>query len=172
VDGNNDNIITLPELLILTDIITPAMFALVDKDASGGVDCGDLGYELDPPCPTCQPDISHLYAAGADACLQVPGGAVAGTEYQWSRQDVGELAEGRCQGVHCATLFLPGLDVEDSGTYTCTYGPQKSIYTVNIRVVSALPTNNALGAVVLTLLTILSGAMAARRMTRRYPPAR
>ncbi|MDQ1257082.1 MAG: Papain family cysteine protease, partial [Candidatus Hydrogenedentes bacterium] len=168
VDANRDNVIALPELIVLTDIITAEMFALVDKDASGGVDCGDLGYVIEPPCPTCSPTAEVFYEVGDDACLQVPGGAVAGTEYQWSRPDVGILAEGRCQGVHCATLYLPDLDVADSATYTCVYGPQKSIYSVNVRVVSVLPAAGGLGVWIAALAVVLLAVVSAiRRNPRR-----
>ena len=166
VDANGDNEITLAELQVLTDIITPAMFTLVDKDNSGSIDCGDLGYVLEQPCPQCSESSRFTFEQGEDACLIVPGGAVDGTSYQWSKTGVGPLADGRCWGTHCAKLFIRTLGPDDAGTYTCEYGPQKSTYSKTIAVVQNLPLSGLPGLAALTLAAAAGGVRTLRRRPR------
>ena len=166
VDANQDNQIKLAELQALTNVITPGMFTLVDKDNSGAVDCGDLGYVVELPCPVCAESSGFTFGRGTDACLAVPGGTVAGTAYQWSKEGVGKLADGRYQGAHCANLLILNLTPEDSGTYTCEYGPQKSTYSKTIAVVQNLPASGLLGLAVLALTAAAAGTRILRRRRR------
>ncbi len=166
VDANQDNQITLEELHALTNIITPGMFTLVDKDNSGAIDCGDLGYVVQQPCPECAESGAALFEQGKNACLVVPGGTAAGTAYQWSKNGVGTLVDGRFRGTNCANLVIDSLTPGDSGTYTCEYGPGKSTYSRTITVVQKLPASGALGLVVLALAAAAGGARVIPRRRR------
>ena len=166
VDANNDNEITYAELLSLTDVITQEMFILVDKDSSGTVDCGDLGYVVEIPCPECADTKRTVFERGEDACLTVPGGAVEGTTYRWSKEGLGRLADGRYWGTRCATLQIPNLTDEDAGVYSCEYGPQKSTYSVTIEVVPNLPVSGVSGLAALAVAAAAGGARILRRNRR------
>lgn len=164
VDADSDNQITYSELTVLTDIITQDMFILVDKDSSGAIDCGDLGYAVKLPCPECAASSQSTFDQGEDACLAVPGGAVDGETYQWSKAGVGQLVDGRYEGTRCANLMIRNLSPGDSGTYTCEYGPEKAVYSKTITVVQNLP---LAGMPALAALAIAAAAGGARMLLRR-----
>ncbi len=92
-----------------------------------------------PGCPTCAPTPGSLFPVGANACLAVPGDFPAATAFAWSKDGAGPLVEGRCGGVRCQRLSIMNLQIEDSGTYRCTYGAAKSAYTVSITVAPRVP---------------------------------
>jgi len=166
VDANGDNQITLSELQALTTVITSEMFILVDKDGSGAVDCGDLGFTVELPCPECTESSQFTFGQGESACLAVPGGMGEGTVYQWSKAGVGKLVDGRYEGTHCARLMIRNLGPDDAGTYTCEYGPAKATYSKTIQVVQNLPVFGAPGLAALALAASIGGAGALRRRRR------
>ncbi len=115
-------------------------------------------------CPTCTATTESLFAVGGNACMAVPGTLPAATAFSWSKDGVGPLAEGRFAGSHCQRLSIVNLQLEDSGTYRCTYGNAKGDYAVTITVAPKVP---AWGWGSLLAAGALMAVLAARRWNLR-----
>lgn len=168
LDTDGDNALTQMEISALTDIITPGIFALVDADNSGGIDCGDLGLVPPAPCEDCAFPSPGVYEAGDNACLMVPGAFTEDATFLWHKQGIGELREGRWTGVHCGSLRIPNIQVEDAGTYYCHYadGAGKdtyAVYTVTLRVAEDLPAASPPMLALAGLLAAVLGVWSLRR---------
>jgi hypothetical protein len=95
--------------------------------------------------------------------LRVPDSFGQNDEYQWTKVGVGNLTEGRFIGVNCRSLQIPALQVSDSGTYQCSFGGAKAVYSTTLVVSSSLPVGGVAG---LSVLTALIAGIAARRVRR------
>lgn len=118
-------------------------------------------------CPDCAPTTDTLFRVGRSACLSVPGNMPPETAFQWSKNGLGPLADGRYVGVHCQKLSIPYLQIEDSGTYTCAYGSEKAIYSVTIQVAEKVPLAGFAGLAAATGVMALCGGFRIRRRGKR-----
>jgi YD repeat-containing protein len=117
-------------------------------------------------CLACTPDTKTHYNVGETACLGVAGTFPPGTLFQWSKQGVGVLTEGRMSGVNCQTLSIPDLEEEDSGFYICDYEGQKSLHIIEITVGSSevpLSTWRLLAALTAVIGTLGISVLLSRR---------
>lgn len=125
------------------------------------VDNLSLAYEVG--CDVCDEPQSFYYRPGESACLSVPDSFGQNDAYEWSKVGEGVLREGRYNGVNCRTLQIPILTGSDSGTYQCSFGAGKAVYSTTIVVTNTLPASGMLG---LGALAALITAVAARRARR------
>ncbi len=189
-----EDYVTLPELLPGGDAdgdgysnaqeyawFTPNICVIVDKGGKRSDEKGNdpaiayvqaaLDYRICPSClsecPECRPT-SGFYEVGAQACLRVPGDFPPNTHFDWAKEGVGPLFGSRYEGLDCQTLLIHNLALSDSGTYLCSYGPEKGLYSVTIVVAGQLPLNGKalLGAILLTALLLLTCGLRRARNPR------
>ena len=115
-------------------------------------------------CPDCVPSVKSLYEVGQSACLRVPGDMAPETAFLWSKAGAEPLEDGRYIGVRCKTLSIPYVQIEDSGTYTCTYGGEKASYSITILVAEQVPLTGVAGLGMLIGVIALGSGI---RMLRR-----
>ena len=163
IDTNGDNVIAYAEVQMLSDIITPDLYALVDLNGNLVVDCDDLYGGVAPGCPNCTPGGGADYIVGEAACLRVPGLPLPWSTFQWSKEGSGPLSDGRYQGSTCRSLFIPNLEVGDSGTYLCQYDGAKSTYAITITVHASTPAPGGLALAGLALAISCAGICALRK---------
>ncbi|HOQ32988.1 MAG TPA: hypothetical protein PLA12_10810 [Candidatus Hydrogenedens sp.] len=84
-------------------------------------------------CPNCNPVRKSIYRAGEDICLDIFGETIPeGSQFTWSKINGDISTNPRISGIHCKKLLIYNAQPEDTGTYICTYGNEKAIYTVHI----------------------------------------
>jgi hypothetical protein len=136
---------------------------LTFADDEPGLVVDNISLEFEAICEGCSGSSSSYLEPGETACLRVPDSFGQNDEYQWSKVGVGNLTEGRFIGVNCRSLQIPALQVSDSGTYQCSFGGAKAVYSTTLVVSSSLPVGGVAG---LSVLTALIAGIAARRVRR------
>lgn len=111
--------------------------------------------------PCDNPSRGGLFRVGDDVCFQVPDPVGPDTSYQWYKDGV-PLSNGRVVGATARSLHIPGLQVADSGVYTCTYDDgTKAPATYGpiwVSVGAEVPASRSGGLVLLVSLCALAGA--------------
>ncbi|MGC9055099.1 MAG: immunoglobulin domain-containing protein, partial [Candidatus Hydrogenedens sp.] len=83
-------------------------------------------------CPDCNSVRKSIYRSGEDVCLNIFGEIVPeGTQFTWSKINGDISTNPRISGIHCKKLLIYNAQPEDTGTYICSYGNEKAIYTVH-----------------------------------------
>jgi hypothetical protein len=135
-------------------------------DDEPGLTVDNVALDIEVDCPSCVGATRTLFEVGETACLRVTGSIPPDSELQWSKVGEGDLVQGRFQGVNCASLEIPFIELSDAGTYQCTAGPAKAvIYSVTIDVATEIPVAGipALGALSVVLGAAAVGALRRRR---------
>lgn len=172
--------IHLPTLMSPFKVHLPHWFALHgDADGDGWTNEQEFAYfgpdGLDAyVAAALNPDIQPTTGAGRYrvndfvriAMMDTPKW---NTEYQWYRDGVPLVDDGRIVGATSRTLDILSTESGDSGAYTCVYtGLDKSIAVygpIQVRVVddSEMPVSGMAGLVALLFATGLAGAAALRK---------
>lgn len=138
-----------------------------------GINIDDVAIEVCPAaCEECTPTNNNFYQVGESACLRVPDPVDGSSTFEWDLDGVPLIESNVYQGVACRSLFIPSLDLDNAGTYTCTYDDgSKSVvtYTVNLEVAESVPLLGLPGLLVM-LLSIVASASGAQTLRRRTSP--
>ena len=90
------------------------------------VECDDEG-EGEVVLPDCSNTHGGFYQKGESFCLSAPELTHPMPSYTWFRDGVELIESEHIHGVHGRVLYIDGLTLADSGTYTCVYeSPDKT----------------------------------------------
>lgn len=108
-------------------------------------------------CPDCTPIRKSIYRAGEDICLDVFGETIPeDSQFTWNKVNGNISTNPRISGIHCKKLLIYNAQPEDTGTYICTYGNEKAVYTIHIIVTeNRLPLYSSLSLLAIIVLLIL-----------------
>ncbi|MCA1901955.1 MAG: hypothetical protein LDL53_07025 [Candidatus Hydrogenedens sp.] len=86
-------------------------------------------------CPDCIPKRKSFYRTGEDICLDIFGENLPpNTTFTWTKEGESLDTNPRVYGIHCRHLLIYNAQVEDSGTYICSYNSEKKIFKIKVNV--------------------------------------
>lgn len=154
-----------------TVVFNPAeqtLIAMVEGAYLGEAYLVDLACADNPE--GCAQPRGGLYEVGDDLCLSIPCPVVFGSTFDWRKDGVALSDGGRISGTGTSTLHVMALEIEDSGTYTCTYEDGANLsqtFVAQVQVGDQVPAAGAASLAALAFASAATGVSCLRRARRR-----